>query len=111
MTVDDEKKEILVEAPSRPVLSPEKMAEKKTEKAFQEEKFGVLQIPKKISKYLGITTTSIGFLMLGLFAYIMITEQSSGIILSSHTVWLNLAMWTFLGLFNVIIGFLLMESE
>jgi hypothetical protein len=111
MTTDEEKKEVIVKAPSKSVLSPDKIAKKQTEKALEEERFGVLQISKKVSKYLGITTASVGFLMLGLFAYISTTGQTRGILLSSQTASLSLAVWVLVGLVNVVIGFLFMGSE
>lgn len=111
MTTDEEKKEVIVKAPSKPVLSPERTAKKQTEKALEEERFGVLQISKKVSKYLGITTAVVGFLVLGLFVYISATGQTSGILLSSQTASLSLVVWILVGLVNVVIGFLFMGSE
>jgi len=44
-------KEIVVRAPSKRVIHPEKKAEKAAEKALEEERFGVLQISHKVGMY------------------------------------------------------------
>ena len=70
---DDE--DITVKAPAKSVISPEKKIEKATKKSLEKERFGVLQFPKKISKYLGITAAITGGLILTLFAFMSITGQ------------------------------------
>lgn len=111
MTSDEEKKEITVRAPSKPVVSPEKKAEKSTEKALEEERFGVLQVPKKIGRYIGVAEAATGFLLLVLFVLMIATGKTSGIILSSEISPPSLAVWCFVGLINIIVGLLLMGRD
>ena len=111
MSPDEEEKEITVKAPSKPVVSPEKKAEKTAEKSLEEERFGVLQFPKKISRYLGVTVATTGVLLLSLFAYMSATGQTSGILLDSETGSLSLVVWGFVGLINIVVGFLFMGRE
>ena len=111
MSSDEEKKEIIVKAPAKPVVSPDKKAERTTEKDLEEERFGVLQFPKKISRYLGVTVGTIGFLLIFLFAYMSATRQTSGILLSSQTTSASLVVWGFVGAINIVVGFLFMGRE
>lgn len=111
MREDEEKEEITVKAPSKPVVSPEKKAEKAIEKALEEERFGTLQISSRIGTYFGASVIFVGVLLLCLFAYISITGQVGWIILSSEATWFSIALWVFVGLVNIISGFLLMGSE
>src|SRR3989337_1295500 len=106
MTSEEEKKDITVKAPSKPVVSPEKKAEKTAEKSLEEERFGVLQFPKKISKYVGVIASATGVLLLSLFAYMSATGQTRGILLSSEAGSLTLAVWGFVGLVNIVVGLL-----
>ena len=106
MSPDEEEKEITVKAPSKPVVSPEKKAEKTAEKSLEEERFGVLQFPKKISKYVGVIASATGVLLLSLFAYMSATGQTSGILLSSEAGSLTLAVYGFVGLVNIVVGLL-----
>jgi len=111
MTEDKEKEEIIVKAPSKPVVSPEKKAEKAIEKALEEEKFGTLEISKRVGSYFGASVIFAGVLLLCLFVYIGITGQVGWIILSSEATAFSLALWVFVGLLNIISGLLLMGSE
>jgi hypothetical protein len=111
MSSEEEKKEITVKAPSKPVVSPEKKAEKTTEKSLEEERFGVLQFPKKISRYVGVTIAATGVLLLSLFAYMSVTGRTSGILLSSETDAVSLVIWGFAGLINIVVGFLFLGRE
>jgi hypothetical protein len=111
MTEDKEKEEIIVKAPSKPVVSPEKKAEKVIEKALEEERFGVLQISNRVGSYVGASVIFAGVLLLCLFAYVSITGQVELIILSSEAAVFSLVLWVFVGLVNIISGFLLMGSE
>ncbi|MGE5188331.1 MAG: hypothetical protein ACM3JE_04820 [Betaproteobacteria bacterium] len=107
----EEKKEIIVKAPSKPVTSPEEKTRKTTEKALEEERFGVLQFPKKISKYLGITVAANGVMLLVLFAYMSATGQTGGLLLSSEMTSGSLFIWGLVGVINIIVGFLFMGRE
>jgi hypothetical protein len=111
MASDEEKKEITVKAPSKPTISPEKKAEKVAEKSLEQERYGVLLFPKKISKYGGATAIATGVLLLSLFVYMGATGLTSGILLSSEAGALSLAVWGFVGLINIVIGLLLMGRE
>jgi hypothetical protein len=111
MSSDEEEKEITVKAPLKPVVSPEKKAEKTTEKVLEEERFSVLQSTKKIGRYLGMTAAITGALLLFLFAYMSITGQTSGILLSSEAGSLSLAVWGFVGLVNIVVGLLFLGRE
>jgi hypothetical protein len=111
LTSDDEKKEITVKAPSKPVIPPEKKAEKVAEKALEEERYNVLQIPKKVSKYMGIFSVSLGVSLFVLLAYAGLTCQRNWIFLSSASLLPTVGLWIVVGLVSVVVGFLLMESE
>lgn len=110
MASDEENQEITVRAPSKPVVSPEKREEKTTQKALESERFGVLQFPKKISRYLGYTCTVLGLVLLALFA-IEISSQTGNLIFSSQSGSAVIGLWVFVGLFNIIIGFLFLGRD
>lgn len=111
LMTEDKEKEITVKAPSKPVVSPEKKAEKAVEKALEEERFEILQISNKVGLYFGTSVVFIGVLLLCLFAYVSITGQAWLIILSSEATAFSLFLWVFVGIVNIISGFLLMGSE
>jgi hypothetical protein len=111
MTADEEKEEITVKAPSKPVVSPEKKTEKAVEKALEEERFEILKISNKVGSYFGTSVVFIGVLLLCLFAYVSITGQAWLIILSPEATAFSLVLWVFVGIVNIISGFLLMGSE
>jgi hypothetical protein len=111
MTSEEENKEITVKAPSKPAVSPEKQAEKTVEKALEEERFKVLQFPKKISKFFGIIVAVTGVLLLFFFVYMAATWQTGGILLSSSSGSLSLVGWGFVGLLNIVTGFLFLGRE
>jgi len=111
MTSNEENREITVKAPSKPVISPEKKAEETAEKALEEERFNVLQFPKKINRYFGVTITATGILLLFLFAYMSATGQTGGILLSLGSGSLTLVLWGFVGLLNIVIGLLFLGRE
>ena len=93
------------------MVSPEKKAEKTTQKALEEERFDVLQFPKKIGRYLGVAEAAAGLLLLILFALMTTTGKTSGILLSSETSPPSIAVWCFVGLINVIVGLLFMGRD
>lgn len=103
--------EITVKAPSKSVVSPEKKAEKITEKAIEEERFGVLSISNKLGRYLGFTIIGVGFLLFALIAYATITGQITILMISARAASPIWPIWIFLGLINIIIGFLLISGE
>jgi hypothetical protein len=102
---EDENREVTVRAPSKPVAAPEKQAEKKTEKALEEERYGVLQFPKKISRILGVVVLATGVLLLGLYAYMSATGETGGILLASGSGSASLVVWSVVGLLNIVAGF------
>jgi hypothetical protein len=111
MATDEEKEEITVKAPSKPVVAQEKKAEKAVQKALEEERFGTLQVSRRIGVYFGALTVVVGVLLLALLAYSGITGQIGGIVLSPRSAVFGFALWVFVGLVNIISGFLLMGSE
>ena len=106
---DDE--DITVKAPAKSVISPEKKIEKATKKSLEKERFGVLQFPKKISKYLGITATITGGLLLTLFAFMSITGQTNAIFLSLGFDSFSILVWGFVGIVNIALGLFFLGSE
>lgn len=111
MTKKKEKKEIMVRAPSKPVTPPEKKAEKATEKALEEERFGVLKISRKVGTYFSASLLAAGFLLLCLFAYVTVTGQVGWMTMSPEAAYLGFVLWVFVGIINIVGGFLLMGSE
>jgi uncharacterized protein YjeT (DUF2065 family) len=111
LRADDEKKEIVVKAPSKPVVAPEKKAEKAAEKALEEERYGVLQIPNKVGKYIGILSISVGVFLLTLLAYAGLANKSDWIFLSSASYFPIVDIWIVVGLVSVVAGLVLVGSE
>jgi hypothetical protein len=107
----EEKEEITVKAPAKPVVSPEKQAEKAAAKSLEEEKFEVLQISSRIGAYFGTSVIFVGVLLLCLFVYVSISGQVGLIVLSSEATSFSLVLWVFVGIVNIISGFLLMGSD
>jgi hypothetical protein len=110
MSSEEENREVTVRAPSKPVVSPDKREEKTTQKALEEERFGVLLFPKKISRYLGYTCAVLGLVLLALFA-IEISSQTGSLIFSAQSGSVLVGLWVFVGLFNIIIGFLFLGRD
>jgi hypothetical protein len=112
LTDDEEKKaEIIVKAPSKSVITPEKKAEKATERALEEERYNVLQIPNKVGKYLGVSSIALGIVLFFLLAYGNLTGQSSWILLSSNAPLPIVGLWIVVGSVSLVAGFLLIGSE
>jgi len=111
VTEDNEKEEIIVKAPSKPVVSPEKKAERDAEKSLEEERFDILQISSKLGAYFGVAVVAVGVLLLCLFAYVSISGQAGLIVLSSNSTIFSMFLWLFVGLLNIIGGFLLIGNE
>lgn len=111
MTNEEEKKEIVVRAPVKPVTPPEKKEEKITEKALEEERFDVIKISNKVGTYFSISVLVAGVLLLCLFVILMITSQMNWVIISQEMTFLGRLVWIFVSIVNIIGGFLLMGSE
>jgi hypothetical protein len=111
MSSGEENEEITVKAPSKPNVSEEKQYQKTVEKSLEEERFKVLQFPKKISRYIGVTVIATGFLLVLLFAFMGVTGKTVGILVSSESSSLSLGLWVFVGLLNIIVGFLFFGRE
>lgn len=106
----EENNEITVKAPSKPVTAPEERDRKNAEKNLEEERFNVLELHKKISQYISITLFLTGASLLGFLIYAAATDQVGGLF-SSETGPLGLAAWVFVGLINIIVGFLFLGRE
>lgn len=111
MTKNDEKKEIIVRAPTKPVVTAEKKAERAIERSLEEERFDILQVSNELGVYFGVAVTVIGILLLCLFVYVGITGQSGLIVLSSEATFFSKFLWIFIGLLNIISGFLLIGNR
>ena len=111
MTADEEKKEVIVKAPAKPVVSPEKKAERTAEKSLEEERYDILQVTTKFGAYFGVAVMCIGFFLLSLFAYVGTTGQEGLLVLSSVAPAFSAALWIFVGLLTVIAGLLLIGNE
>lgn len=111
LTDSEEKEEIIVKAPSKSVISLEKKAEKDAEKALEEERYKVLQIPNKVGKYLGVSSVGLGFAFLILMAYAGWTNEGNWLILTAATSVPVMVLWVVIGLVSAIVGLLLMGSE
>jgi hypothetical protein len=108
---NEEQKEIIVKAPSKPVVAPQKKAEKAAERALEEERYNVLQIPNKVGKYVGASSACVGAALLILLAYASLTAQSNWTLLSSTSSLPIVGLWIVVGLVSIVAGFLLMGSE
>jgi hypothetical protein len=104
-------KEIVVHAPSKPVTHPEKKAEKAAEKALEEERFGVFRISHKVGVHFSASIFVSGVLLLCLFTYVTVTGYVDWIIILPEMTFLGLVVWVFVGIINVVGGFLLMGSK
>jgi hypothetical protein len=111
LATDDEKNEITVKAPTKPIIAPEKKAEKDAEKALEEERYSVLQIPKKVGKYIGISSVIVGFSLFVLLAYGTLIGQSKWVFLSSASPLPIVGLWIVVGIVSVVVGFLLIGSD
>ena len=111
MTEDQEQKEITVKAPSKQVIDPQKKIEKATEKALEEERYTVLQIPKKAGKIVGYLSTCIGTLLLILLVSASLSIEGNWAILSSTSSLPIIGVWILTGLISIVIGFVLIGTE
>ena len=111
MPKDKEKKEIVVEAPSKQVISPKKEVEKNIEKALEEERFEVLHFSRKVGSYFGASVVVIGILLLSFFVYSIIGGQIDWLVPSIQESFLGVALWILIGSANVIGGLLLIGTE
>jgi hypothetical protein len=108
---DQEQKEIVVKAPSKPVVSSQKKLEKATEKALEEERYNVFQISKRIGKYVGLSSACVGIMLFVFLAYASLTAQSNLTLSTFTTSILAVSLWIFAGLISIIVGFLLVGRE
>lgn len=111
MEREEEEEEITVKAPLKPVTPPEKKAEKVAEKALEEERFGVLQVSRKVGVYFSVSMLVVGVLLLSLFVYVTLTSHVDWIIISPEISFLGLLIWIFVSIANIVGGFLLVGSE
>lgn len=111
MTGNKEKEEIIVKAPSKPVVSPEKKAKRTLEKSLEEERFDLLKVSNEFGAYFGVAVAAVGILLLSLFAFVSVSGQSGLLVLSSESTMLSMFLWLFVGLLNIIGGFLLVGNE
>jgi membrane-anchored glycerophosphoryl diester phosphodiesterase (GDPDase) len=110
VTGDDEKKEIVVRAPSKSVISNEKKVQKATEKALEKERYGIFQVPLKTGSYIGVLSIVVGVLLLSFFAYLNLIGQVDEMLSSNATISV-LGLWIAVGLISIITGFFLMGSD
>lgn len=108
---DEEKKEIVVEAPSQSAISSQKKAEKAAVKALEEERYNVIKIHRKLGKYFGVLSASTGGILLLVLAFTMLTDQSKLMFLTANMPVSIVGIWVATGLVSVVVGFLLMGSE
>jgi vacuolar-type H+-ATPase subunit F/Vma7 len=108
---EDKKAEITVKAPSKSVIAPEKKAERAAERALEEERYNVLQVPKKVGKYLGLSSIILGAVLFVLLAYGNLTGQSGLIFMSASSSLPLVGLWIVVGSVSVVAGFLLIGSE
>jgi len=109
--VKENEKEIVVRGPSKPVIRPEKKAEKVAEKALEEERFGVLQISHRLGIYFSASILASGILLLCLFTYAATTGHVDWITISPEIAFLGLVVWIFVSIINIVGGLLLMGSK
>jgi len=103
--------EIIVRAPTKPVVTAEKKAERAIERSLEEERFDILQVSNELGVYFGVAVTVIGILLFCLFIYVLITGQPGLIILSSEAPFFSKFLWIFIGMLNIIGGFLLIGNR
>lgn len=106
---EEKKEEIIVKAPSRPVTTPEEKARKNAERALEEERYGVLAIPKKVGKYLGVASLATGIMLVIMLSYATVSGQIAQMFSSTSVQFI--VLWVFVGLITITIGLLLMGSE
>jgi len=110
MKEEEKEKEIIVQGPSKSVTHPELKVEKDTEKAFEEERFGLLKISHEAGTRFGASMIVSGSFFLCLFTYATLTGHVDWLIISPETTFLGLLVWAFAGTVNVIGGLLLLGS-
>jgi hypothetical protein len=108
---DEEKKEIIVKAPSQSVISSQKKAEKATVNALEEERYNVINIHRKLDKYFGVFSACTGGILLIVLAFTMLSDQGKLMFLTANMPVSIVGIWVATGLISVIVGFLLMGSE
>jgi hypothetical protein len=108
VTKQEDEQGVIVNAPSKPVIAPGKKVKKLAEKSFETERFGVLQISRKAGRYFSATILTSSVLFLCLFVYAI---YSGTLILPAKPGGLNLVVWVYMGIANIVGGLLLMGSD
>jgi hypothetical protein len=103
----DERKTV-VPGPRYRFTHPEKRAERDKQKAFQEERFRVLQLTQQIGTYFSATMVTAGALLLGVLAYVVVARAP---LISPEMPFLSFVVWVFAGIANVVGGLLLIGSK
>ena len=111
MTGGKEKEEIIVKAPSKPVVSAEKKAERTLERSLEEERFDLLEVLSEFGGYFGVAVVAVGIVLLCLFAFVGASGQTGLLVLSSESSMFSMFLWIFVGLLNIIGGFLLIGHK
>ncbi len=108
---EEEKKEVIVKAPSKSVFSEQEKAEKAAVKALEEERYNVLSISKTVGQYFGLSSIIIGVLLLLTLAYTEIVNQSTAALFSNGFSVALLGILVAAGLISIFVGFLLIAGE
>ncbi|NLE06575.1 MAG: hypothetical protein GX638_17460 [Crenarchaeota archaeon] len=111
MGKEEEKQEIIVNAPSKSAVSSEKKVEKAKIVSIETERYNVLQISKKMSRYIGLSSSVIGTLLLFVVVFLVFIEQGSLTFYSFMVSIPMLVLWLSVGIISIIVGFLLIGNE
>ncbi|MDH5460056.1 MAG: hypothetical protein OEW71_03360 [Candidatus Bathyarchaeota archaeon] len=104
------KREIRIFAPFRPTVRPEEATVKTQRKALEEERFGVLELSRRISRKFGPLPAIVGASLLITSIYLVITNT----VLTADSPEAKaffIVLSIFLGVVNVVAGLLLMGSD
>jgi hypothetical protein len=107
---DEDKKEIVVKAPSKSVISPERKTATATEKALEEERYNVLQISSRAGKYAGFAAALVGISLFVFLGASVISGQGF-VFLSASSSPFAIGFWILVGLVTIVVGFLLLGSD
>jgi pheromone shutdown protein TraB len=111
MVSEEEKKEVIVNAPSKSVFSEEKKAEKAAVKALEEERYNVISINKTVGQYFGLSSVIVGIVLLLTLVFNEIINQSTATLFFADVSVALLGLLVAAGLISVFVGFLLITSE
>lgn len=104
------KREIRIFAPFRPAVRPEEATIKAQRKALEEERFGVLELSRRIGRKFGPLPVIVGASLLIASIYLVITNT----VLMANSPEVKaffIVLSVFLGVINVVAGLLLMGSD